>query len=178
MSKIDKSLSEMFGVDPMYEDKPTKTEQLPVVVDPESRAIQVFEDPDSTDMETDAAQIRNNLHQLINQGQEAFESLIHIAKTEEKISAFDIANQMLSNLSNINLQLLALHEKKKKMKMADQQKKQADKGQAGIVNNGGTTNIAFVGTTAELLDRIKKNPTDFLPSDFDIDDVQDKNEKE
>lgn len=155
MSKIDKSLSELFGVDPLYQN----TEIQPVaelqVIDAETRAIEVINDPDSSDMEQDIAMIRNNMHSLLREGQEAFGALIHIAKAEERVSAFEVCNAYLANLTNMNMQLLSLHEKKKKIKNMGKTKEES----GGIVNNGGTTNIAFVGTTKEMLEHIRKNKT-------------------
>lgn len=149
MSKIDKSLSELFGVDPLY--PPVETTAIQVIY-PEQRAMEVITDPDSTDMEQDIAMIRNNMHSLLREGQEAFGALIHIAKAEERVSAFEVCNAYLANLTDMNMKLLSLHERKKKMKGAP------DKKESGIVTNaGGTTNIAFVGTTKELLEQIKKN---------------------
>jgi hypothetical protein len=156
MSKIDKSLSELFGVDPLY-DPANQTNTLATVqiVDPEQRAIEVINDPDSSDMEQDVAMIRNNMHAMIREGQEAFSALIHIAKAEERISAFEVCNSYLANLTEMNMQLMTLHEKKKKLKMMS-----SDKSSGAIVNNGGTTNIAFVGTTKEMLEHIKKSKSE------------------
>ena len=155
MSKIDKSLSDLFGVDPLYpiqKKEDVITEIVPI--DPEQRAIDAALDPDATDLEEDAAMIRNNLHGLIRNGNEAFEAIIHIAKAEERISAFEVANNMLANLTSINMQLIDLHAKKKKLKQMGAGDKKTE---GAIVNNGGTTNIAFVGTTKELLARMQ-NP--------------------
>lgn len=149
MSKIDKSLSELFGVDPLY---PEQTNTELQVVDREHKAIAVMNDPDSSDLDQDIALIRNNIHALIRSGQEAFESVIHIAKAEERISAFEVGNAFLANLASINMQLLSIHEKKKKI----QSPVKGEEKPGQIVNNGGTTNIAFVGTTKELMESIKK----------------------
>lgn len=147
MSKLDTSLSELFGVDPLY-----PKQEIAVLPDPETKAIAVMNDPDSDDLDQDIALIRNNIHCLIRSGQEAFESVIHIAKAEEKISAFEVGNAYLTSLAAINMQLLSLHEKKKKIKTPV---KGAEEKQSQIVNNGGTTNIAFVGTTKQMMESLK-----------------------
>ncbi|HET8687161.1 MAG TPA: hypothetical protein VFM18_10955 [Methanosarcina sp.] len=147
MSKVDQSLSEVFGVDPIYDD--TSKTEIMTVQQTEIQPVQIVsDDPDMDEIDVDIAVIRNNLHALIRSGQDAFESVIHIAKAEEKISAFEIGSLYLSNLASINMQLLALHEKKKKIKQTDDSKTK-------IVNNGGTTNIAFVGTTKDMLQQLK-----------------------
>lgn len=155
MSKIDQSLSNVFGVEPLYPPPPLvpeKNEIVPVIEHPIQNAASVIPDQDD-DLEHDLAAIRNNIHTLIRSGQDAFESVIHIAKAEERISAFEVANSYLSNLAAINMQLITLHEKKKKMKESSK----PDKNQGAIVNNGGTTNIAFVGTTKQMMEHMSKN---------------------
>lgn len=149
MSKVDQSLSELFGVDPIY-----PTQEL-TPIETKNSVVPVQEtviDPDMDELDQDIALIRNNIHSLIRSGQDAFESVIHIAKSEEKVSAFEIGNAFLANLASINMQLITLHEKKKKIKTQDS----SDKSNAKIVNNGGTTNIAFVGTTKDILNQMKQ----------------------
>lgn len=172
MSKIDKNLSAIFGVDPMYPDEPEKRFEVVPTPSPEDRAIEAFNDPDATDLDRDTALVRNNLHAIIHEGQEAFEKLIAIAKSEEKVSAFEVANAMLANLANINVTLLKVHEQKRKMKMADKAK--VESSTSGIVNNGGTTNIAFVGTSKDLMKHLKNSNIleqiqSELPSEDDLD---------
>lgn len=149
MSKVDQSLSELFGVDPIY----STQELTPIETNHSIVPVQeTVVDTNMDELDQDIALIRNNIHSLIRSGQDAFESVIHIAKSEEKISAFEIGNAFLANLASINMQLITLHEKKKKIKNQDG----SGKSDAKIVNNGGTTNIAFVGTTKDILNQIKQ----------------------
>lgn len=164
MSKIDQSLSEVFGVEPLY----NKQEQTNIALSKQSQEVVPVSttSSDDEDLDMDIAMIRNNIHTLIRSGQEAFESVIHIAKAEERISAFEVGNSYLSNLAAINMQLLSLHEKKKKIK--EQPKDKPTGGQ--IVNNGGTTNIAFVGTTKEMMAHMSKQGMIQPPAQDDDDD--------
>lgn len=148
---MDKSLSNLFGVEPIYSEEKKSTDIVELEQTSEHKLIEVFNDPDSTDLDQDIALIRNNLHAMIRDGKEAFDSLIHIAKAEERVSAFEVSNAYLANLTQMNMQLLQLHEKKLKIKTM----KKDNKDQPQIINNGGTTNIAFVGTTKDLLKSIK-----------------------
>lgn len=177
MSRIDKSLSKVFGVDPMHaEDEPQESSFA--LVTPEDRAIAAFNDADATDLDKDAALVRSNLHAIITEGQAAFEKLIMIAKEEEKVSAFEVANNMLANLTNINMTLLKVHEQKRKMKMADKAKSATEGSPGQIVNNGGTTNIAFVGSSKDLMKHLKdsnvlEQAMKELPSEEDLDSDED-----
>lgn len=184
MGKIDKALSNVFGVEQMYPDGHAEgsTSLIPVpVASAEDRAIQAFNDPDATDLDQDASLVRSNLHAIINEGQSAFEVLINIAKTEEKVSAFEIANQMLANLTAINMSLLKVHEQKRKMKMADK-KQAATENPSSIVNNGGTTNIAFMGSSRDLMNHLKntgliEDIRAELPSEEELDADEDDEKK-
>lgn len=159
MSKVDQSLSKIFDVEPLY----PRDEVVPMI--PDDSALIPMEDrsdvipmeiSDEAQMDQDIERVRQNLHGLIHEGQEAFKDLIHIAKAEEKVSAFEVSNAYLGTLTAMNMQLIQLHEKRRKLKQAAKE----DAPSSGVVINGGTANIAFVGTTKELMEhrkRIKQN---------------------
>lgn len=159
MSKVDQSLSKIFDVEPLY----PRDEVVPMI--PDDSALIPMEDrsdvipmeiSDETQMDQDIERVRQNLHGLIHEGQEAFKDLIHIAKAEEKVSAFEVSNAYLGTLTAMNMQLIQLHEKRRKLKQAAKE----DAPSNGVVINGGTANIAFVGTTKELMEhrkRLKQN---------------------
>lgn len=176
MSKVDQSLSKIFDVEPLYPKDsdivpmiPDDSNLVPMEVDDsqiipmEDRQIISKDVSDDEQMDQDIERVRQNLHGLIQEGQEAFKDLIHIAKAEEKVSAFEVSNAYLGTLTAMNMQLIQLHEKRRKLKQAAKE----DAPSSGVVINGGTANIAFVGTTKELMEhrkRLKQNgglpPTD------------------
>lgn len=130
MSKVNESLSNTFGLDPLE----CVNKQLPTVIEQE-------EVPDNS--EKDFEFVRNKLHGLISEGTDAFQFLAELAKSEEKISAFSTLNEMLSNLSDISMKLLEVHEKKQKIKATEA--KTSPSGQTNVTNN-----VAFLGSTADL----------------------------
>ena len=133
--KLDKSLSEAFDIEPSMQHV-----QLPA-----ERLI-----PEDSTLQSDAEEVRSVLYNLLKEGEEAFNDLKRIAVAEESPRSFEVLNGMLSNLSDIAIKLLDVHEKKNKIN------KQSAIEQ-GPVNNGTVNNnTVFVGTTADLQDMIKK----------------------
>jgi hypothetical protein len=88
---------------------------------------------------------RNNLHKLLNQGQDALFHALEIAKQSEHPRAFEVVGNLMKQLADTNEQLLALSEKKQKLNAPAKgdQPKQV------------TNNAIFVGSTSELGSLIK-----------------------
>lgn len=174
MSKVDQSLSKIFDVEPLYPRDSDITPMIPddsqmvpleaddsavVPMEDRSAAVVELQADDEAQMDQDIERVRQNLHSLIHEGQEAFKDLIHIAKAEEKVSAFEVSNAYLGTLTAMNMQLIQLHEKRRKLKQAAKE----DAPAGGVVINGGTANIAFVGTTKELMEHRKRQKQSGVP---------------
>ena len=95
--------------------------------------------------ETDFQYARENLYNLIEQGQDGLEELLEIAKQSQHPRAFEVVGQMIDKLANTNKELLNLHKTKKDI--------QAEK-PSGPTN---VTNALFVGSTSELQKLLKGN---------------------
>lgn len=135
---IDQSLSEVFDVEPNQ-----TQENVPAVVESEIKI------PDTATVENDAAAVRDVLYGLLKKGEDAFTNLHQIAKAEESPRSFEVLNSMLSNLSDIAVKLMDVHEKQAKLTKAKDT-------ESGNVNNGTVNNnTVFVGTTAELQQVLK-----------------------
>lgn len=135
---VDRSLSQVFGVDAINAPVPA------VLSEAEERV-----DADSDDYDL----VRRKLHALLIEGASAFEHLSAIAKSEEKISAFTALNEMLGGLSDISMKILDVKEKKIKVEQMKQKllpKEGADPGQ--VINN----NTIFIGSTTQFLDMINQ----------------------
>lgn len=141
MSRVDKSLSETFGVEPIG---PPDRLPPPPLPETEENEIEDFEF------------VRQKLHSLLHEGTAAFETLADIAKTEEKISAFSTLNEMLSNLSDISIKLLEIQEKKRKIQTPKEQK---------ALPGNVTNNAVFVGSTADLDKLISKMDFNIIEND-------------
>lgn len=95
-------------------------------------------------IEHDYDQTRNNLHTLLQQGQEALIHALDVAKASEHPRAFEVVGGLMKQLADVNHQLLDLSEKRQKL--LNQTQKPQESSNPQITNN----NAIFVGSTAEL----------------------------
>jgi len=87
---------------------------------------------------------RNNLHSLLQQGQEALTYALEIAKSSEQPKAFEVVGTLVKQLADINQQMLELHAKKQRLDAPQPEKSNSP--EKVVTNN----NAFFVGTTADL----------------------------
>lgn len=137
MSKFDKSVDEIFNLDPFSDpinDTQTNKKTLPVV---QSTPM------DGADLEGDLKsaydQTRDNLQDLISQGMDAMEEMLHIAKEGQHPRAFEVYGTLLKNVVDANKELLNVQKQMREMENAGKK--------------AGPTNIdkaVFVGTPSEL----------------------------
>lgn len=132
MTRVEEKFAEAFGIPPIEQ---VSDRDLPVV----QNTPEPLDDKSKDDFEF----VRGTLYKLLKNGSDAFEQLAEIASVEEKISAYSTMNEMLSNLSDISIKLLDIHEKKKKMEIASP--KEQPQSQQNITNN-----TVFVGSAVDL----------------------------
>lgn len=136
MNELNKSLSEVFDVEPIQEQK--KEEKLPVLQ-------QNYNDPDLKQDLTDAyQQSKENLQEFIDHGKDALEELIQIAKAGQHPRAFEVYSGLLKNLVDANKELLATQ---KQMRDMDPKIKET--------TNTNIDKAIFVGSTSELSKLLK-----------------------
>jgi Terminase DNA packaging enzyme len=138
MSNFEKSMEQIFDVAPIQKiqelvpaDKP---ETLPAV-SPEDLKV---------DLADAYEQTKSNLQDLIDQGKEAMNEILQIAKDGQHPRAFEVYGTLLKNVVDANKELLSVQ---KQMRDIDSKK-----------SNGNGTNIdkaIFVGSTSELSKLIK-----------------------
>ena len=141
MSKFDKSMEDIFDIEP------TKITSLIVQRETLSETLSSNTSLDLTKDLSDAyEQTKDNLQELIDNGKEALEDVLRIAKESENPKAFEVYSAMLKNIVGANKELLAVQ---KQMRDMDKNAK----------NSGGTTidKAIFVGSTSELAKLIKGN---------------------
>jgi hypothetical protein len=135
MNTFDKKMEEVFDLAPIKEEK---KEKLPTV-------SVSYNKPDLKQDLTDAyQQSKENLQTIIDQGQEAMDEILNIAKAGQHPRAFEVYGTLLKNMVDANKELLNIQ---KQMRDMDEEKKQKT-----------GTNIdkaIFVGSTAELNKLIK-----------------------
>jgi hypothetical protein len=129
MNTFDKNMEKLFDVTPVQQE----TKVLLPVVKP-------LEDiPDlKNDLNDAYQQTKDNLQDLIDQGKEAMEEILNIAKAGQHPRAFEVYGTLLKNVVDANKELLAVQ---KQMRTMDGKQKDGD------------TKIdkaIFVGSTAEL----------------------------
>ena len=130
MKKLNANLSEIFDVEPIKEEP--KVETLPAVVD--------YADP----VNADADFARENIRELVVQGNQAVNELMLIARDGQHPRAFEVLSGLMKNLADMNKDLLEIQKRKKDL---------APKAESQ--NNLSIDKAVFVGSTAELVKMLK-----------------------
>ena len=130
MKLINDKLSEIFDVEPISTTDIVEAKPLPV------------QENNNKALDQDYEITRNNLHSLLQQGQDALMHALEVAKQSEHPRAFEVVGGLMKHLSDINHQLLDLHSKKKTLEGPS---KKEDPSSKTVTNNS-----IFVGSTAEL----------------------------
>jgi hypothetical protein len=130
MNNFEKSMEKIFDVTPVQEEK------KPLVPIVEKSPI------DDIDLKTDLVdayeQSKNNLQDIIDQGKDAMDEILQIAKAGQHPRAFEVYGTLLKNMVEANDRLLKMQ---KEMREMDGKKKEGD------------TRIdkaVFIGSTSEL----------------------------
>jgi predicted nucleic acid-binding Zn-ribbon protein len=98
---------------------------------------------ESDDLKKDYEYTRGNLYSIIEKGQEALNGILELAQESEMPRAYEVAGQLIKNVSDATEKLIDLQ---KKLKDIDEDKV---KGPTNV------TNALFVGSTAELSKLLK-----------------------
>jgi len=132
-NKFDK-LNETFDVTP--------TEVEIQQTTPDERLKQITSS--SEDIRKDYEYTRGNLYSIIEKGQEAINGILELAQESEMPRAYEVAGQLIKNVSDATDKLMDLQ---KKLKDVNEEKEQ----------KGPTTvnNALFVGSTADLQKMLK-----------------------
>ena len=130
MKKLNANLSEIFDVEPIKE--VPREEILPAVVE--------CADP----VNADADFARENIRELVTQGNQAVNELMLIARDGQHPRAFEVLSGLMKNLADMNKDLLEIQKRKKDL---------APKAESQ--NNLSIDKAVFVGSTAELVKMLK-----------------------
>lgn len=140
MTQVNNNLSEVFNIESPLQGELIMKDGSVVVPDTNNQDEKIDYDYEKT---------RNNLHGLLAQGQDALTNALEIAKSSEQPRAFEVVGMLVKQLSEVNAQLLDLHEKKQKLD--GKYDKKDDNNTKNVTNN----NAIFVGSTTELNKLIK-----------------------
>jgi hypothetical protein len=133
MSDTDKNLAEILN-----------TDYIPVVKE-ESKNVTIHE-PDRSDNNPDALYSRANYYNLIEKGNEALEGILEVAKESQHPRAYEVAANMIKNLSDVTEKLMVLQKQQQELKPKEEQATQT---------NISVDKAVFIGSTAELLKQLK-----------------------
>ena len=116
------------------------------VIGPTSRypAELLNEGPSDDEIETDYKYQRENFYNLVEKGSAAIEGILELAKEGEHPRAYEVAGNLIKQVSEVTEKLGDLQEKMRKLKE--------------VPNNApkSVTNALFVGSTAELQKMLKE----------------------
>jgi hypothetical protein len=133
MNNFDKSMEQIFDVTPS-----AKEELLPVEKK-QTLPATVGDMNLEEDLGDAYQQSKENLQGLIDQGKEAMEEILQIAKAGQHPRAFEVYGTLLKNMVDANKELLSIQKQ-----MRDMDSKTKDKAGTQI------DKAIFVGSTAEL----------------------------
>ena len=138
MNEFDKKMSEVFDIAPVE-----KMEALPV---PKKDNLPANIENLDQDLGDAYQQSKENLQELIDQGKEAMDEILQVAKAGQHPRAFEVYGTLLKNVVDANKELLAIQKQIRDM--------------SGIKKETSSTNIdkaIFVGSTSELSKLLKNN---------------------
>lgn len=139
MSKTNESLSEVLGIENAVEIIPPKQPE-PIINTPH----------EEDDIKADYNLSRRTFRDLINKGNQAMESLTDLAKESESPRAYEVLATMMRTVADTTKDLYDLQKKTKDLRGED-------KKEATVT----VEKAVFVGTTAELLQKMKeKKPSE------------------
>ena len=127
MNKLNQTLSEVLDVEPIG-----STELLPATP--------------VTKVDDDADFARENIRTLIEKGNLAVDGILHVAKESEHPRAYEVAANLIKNLSDLNKDLMEIQKRKRDLAPQSQR--------SGDIN---VDKAVFVGSTTELVKFLKSN---------------------
>ena len=135
----DKALSKALGVEPEVKENTEVTTNVKEKTEFQTQEVR----PD--DRETDYSLSRNVFWNLINSGNRAIDNMTELAKESESPRAYEVLATLIKTVSESTKDLYDLHKKKKDL-LEDKTRP---------TENINVEKAVFVGTTADLLSKIK-----------------------
>lgn len=139
MSKTFDTLSDALGIENQVQIIPPKKE-VEIITEPEL----------NEDQEADYQLSRKTFRSLIDKGNMAMENLTDLAKESESPRAYEVLATMMKTIGDMSKDLYDLQKKTKELKKEDKTRPQDEQ----RIN---VEKAVFVGSTAELLKKVKGN---------------------
>jgi hypothetical protein len=140
--KLSDELETVFEPSDKNDIVPSKPEVKSITRSDEDRQKQRY-----NDLNKDYSEVRSNLKGLISTGSEAIEGILRVAQEGDAPRAYEVVSQMLKTVSDMNKDLLVMHDQMKKITQEDTK----------VTNNSTTNNAIYVGSTSDLQDLINTN---------------------
>jgi len=154
--ETDEKISNSLGIS--YDSEPSNTNSLARVVDVPKELMTVDNKSDK-----DFNDVRNNLVELIDTGKVAIEGILNVAENGDSPRAYEVVSQMLKTVSELNNDLLGMHQKARDIQKTENKYTQNT-----------TNNSIFVGSSSELLDMLNESRSTKKALQDDI--IEDTNE--
>jgi hypothetical protein len=136
-------LNATFGIDgALIEQEPQPPRVYPVVDSSEHPVTQKERDDDF-------ATVRATLHRILQKAENNLDDLSIVAKGSEHPRSYEVVSTLINTITDITVKIVEVHEKKAKLDLG--------KTESPIGNIEQQNNIVFTGSTAELLDSLKRS---------------------
>lgn len=126
---MDDIISKSLGIEPIIAEPIVKPEEIKT----------------QKNLDTDFEYAKDNIKLLIQNGTDAIEEILKVAKAGDSPRAYEVVSQLLKTVADMNKDLLELHQRAKAVK----------KETVNVKNT--TNNSIYVGSTSELQDLINKD---------------------
>ena len=115
------------------------------LVEKKPNTLTIKRDNTLEDVDTDYKYQRENFYNLIERGQDAIDGILDVAKNSDHPRAFEVADNLISQVADVTEKLGKLQSAMKRLKE--------------VPNNApkNVTNALYVGSTAELQKLLKKD---------------------
>ena len=140
----DDIIASTLGLRPLEE---AKQEDLPTAVEGQEEHLPAESSSDSDENINDIDQARNNIKNIIEQGDDALKEMMELAKQSESARAFEVASTLMKTLLDANKDFVDMSTKKKYAIEEKNGPKEA--AQSNVTNNN------LIVSTADLLKMIK-----------------------
>ena len=154
--KVDDKISDALSIEPIVHSG-DNAGGMPIVPTPQDMQLK-----------RDYNLVRQNLKDIIDVGSDAIDGILNVASETEAPRAYEVAAQMIKTVSEVNKDLIEMHNKMKQIKKED----------GGQKAQNITNNSLFVGSTMELQKLLRRQKQEMIETDieesesFDIIDVE------
>jgi DUF1009 family protein len=147
ISETDQKLNSLLEIEPEIVGEEEIVGEL--VVAEEHLPVPAPQPNENRDIEYDYETSREMHRSLLDQGQEALDGILKVAKESQHPRAYEVAANLLKHMSDMTDKVMGLHEKRKALEA-----------KGAVVSNATQVNVekaVFVGSTSDLLKQVKAN---------------------